>query len=72
MLPAILLALSVTEGQDKTAAKPTDTTKKMLIANERALHNAVADADKASFLSPRRTASWAPGSPNFYQAPSPD
>lgn len=51
ILPAILLALAVTEAQDKTAAKPNDTTEKMLIANERALHAAVAKADKASFLS---------------------
>jgi hypothetical protein len=51
ILPAILLALAVTDAQDKTAAKPNDTTEKMLIANERALHGAVAKADKASFLS---------------------
>ena len=51
ILPAILLALAVTGTQDKTAAKPNDTTEKMLIANERALHEAVAKADKASFLS---------------------
>ena len=50
ILPAILLALAVTAAQDKTA-KPNDTTEKMLIANERALHDAVAKADKASFLS---------------------
>jgi hypothetical protein len=51
ILPAILLALAITGTQDKTAAKPNDTTEKMLIANERALHEAVAKADKASFLS---------------------
>ncbi len=51
ILPAILLAIAVTEAQNKIAAKPNDTTEKMLIANERALHDAVAKADKASFLS---------------------
>jgi hypothetical protein len=51
ILAAILLALAVTEAQDKTAAKPNDTTEKVLIANERALHEAVAKADKSSFLS---------------------
>ena len=51
ILLAILLALAGTEAQDKTAAKPNDTTEKLLIANERALHEAVAKADKASFLS---------------------
>jgi hypothetical protein len=51
ILLAILLALAGTEAQDKTAAKPNDTTEKMLIANERALQEAVAKADKASFRS---------------------
>jgi hypothetical protein len=38
------------EAQNKTAAKP-DETEKMLIANERALQDAVAKADKAAYLS---------------------
>ncbi len=51
IVPAILLALAVTEAQDTAAPKPHDTTEKMLIANEHALHDAVAKADKASFRS---------------------
>lgn len=49
MLSAILLALAVTDAQEKSGAKPMEET--MLIANERALLDAVAKADKASFLS---------------------
>ena len=49
IIPAILLALAVPEAQNKTAAKPDDPTETMLIANERALHAALAKADKASF-----------------------
>jgi hypothetical protein len=51
VLPAMLLMLVVTQAQDKTLAKPNDAADKMLIANERALHDAVARADKASFRS---------------------
>jgi hypothetical protein len=74
ILAAILLALAVTEAQEKTIAKPDDTAEKaliakllgvmeaenkrqaeeilkMLVANERALHRAVASSDKASFQS---------------------
>lgn len=51
MVPVILLALAVAEAQDRTAATPNDAIEKMLIANEHALHDAVAKADKASFLS---------------------
>jgi hypothetical protein len=50
-IPAMLLALAVTHAQDQTAAKADDPFEKMLIANERALHETVAKADKASFLS---------------------
>lgn len=49
MLSAILLALAVTDAQEKSGAKPMEEA--MLIANERALLDAVAKADKASFLS---------------------
>ena len=49
MLSAILLALAVTDAQEKSGAKSMEET--MLIANERALLDAVAKADKASFLS---------------------
>jgi hypothetical protein len=51
VISAMLLALAVTHAQQKTAATPTDTTDKALIANERALYDAVAKADKASFRS---------------------
>ena len=53
MLVAILLAVGVTVAQEKPGAKPTaaGTTETMLIANERALHDAVAKADKPSFQS---------------------
>jgi hypothetical protein len=49
ILPAIVLAVAVTTAQDSYPAKPNDTTEEMLIKNERALHEAVARADKASF-----------------------
>lgn len=49
MLSAILLALAVTDAQEKSGAKPTEET--MLIAHERALLDAVAKADRASFQS---------------------
>ena len=48
---AILLALAVIEAQEKTAVKPTNATDKMLIANEHALLEAVAKADKGTFQS---------------------
>lgn len=51
MLTAILLAIAVADAQDKSAAKPNDAADKMLIANERALQDAVATSDRASFLS---------------------
>jgi hypothetical protein len=47
----VFLTLVVTHAQEKTAAKPNDTTEQVLVANERALQNAVAKADAASFLS---------------------
>jgi hypothetical protein len=50
MMPAILLALTAAEAQEK-GARPRDATEELLIANEHALLNAVARADKASFLS---------------------
>jgi hypothetical protein len=51
ILPAILLALALTGAQDKTVATPKDAAEKMLIANERSLHDAVAKGDKAAFRS---------------------
>ena len=45
-LAAVLLVLAVTHAQEKPGAKPDD---KLLIANERALLDAIAKADKASF-----------------------
>ena len=52
-LAAILLFVGVTNAQQTSAAKPTgaETTEATLIANERALQDAVARADKASFQS---------------------
>jgi hypothetical protein len=51
VISAMLLALAVTEAQQKTLATPNDTTEKTLVANERALYDAVAKADKGSFQS---------------------
>jgi hypothetical protein len=51
VISAMLLALAVTEAQQKTAAPSNDTTEKMLVANERALYDAVAKADKVAFQS---------------------
>jgi hypothetical protein len=51
VISAMQLGLAITEAQQKTVARPDDTTEKILIANERALHDAVTKADKASFLS---------------------
>jgi hypothetical protein len=51
ILPAILLALAVTDQPQKTAATPRDATEDTLLANERALHAAVAKADRATFTS---------------------
>ena len=48
---AVLLALSAPAAQDKPASQATDAIDKMLIANERALYEAVAGGNKASFLS---------------------
>ena len=51
ILPAILLVLAATDRPQQTAAKPPDATQETLVANERALHAAVATADKATFSS---------------------
>jgi len=48
---AILVAMAVVAASHQTAAQPNDATEKMLIANERALQEAVAKADKTSFRS---------------------
>ena len=46
------MALAVANAQAQTAARPkTEADEKLLLANERALHEAVAKADKASFVS---------------------
>jgi hypothetical protein len=50
-LSAMLLALAVTKAQQNTAATPNDTTQEMLVANERALYDAVARADRLTFES---------------------
>ena len=47
---ALVLTLAAPYAQDRTA-KPNDPGVETLIANERALHNAVAKADRASFVS---------------------
>ena len=47
----IPLAIVVAQAQDTTAAKPDEAAGKMLIANERALQDAVAKGDKTSFES---------------------
>ena len=51
ILPAILLVLAATDQPQQTAAKPPDAIQETLAANERALHAAVATADKAAFSS---------------------
>jgi hypothetical protein len=52
MLFAILvMALAATYAQENTGAKPSETSDEALVANERALQNAVAKADKAAFQS---------------------
>jgi len=48
---AILLSLAITDAQEKTSVKASNATEQMLIANEHALLDAVAKADKGSFLS---------------------
>jgi hypothetical protein len=50
ILPAIVLAFAVTD-QPQNPAKPRDATEETLLANERALHAAVAKADRAAFTS---------------------
>jgi hypothetical protein len=53
VLTAILLIAGVTDAQDRSQAKPTapSTADAVLVAKERALLDAVAKADKASFES---------------------
>jgi hypothetical protein len=51
ILTAALLAVSVAHARQTAASQPADTTDATLIANERALLDAVAKADKASFSS---------------------
>ena len=47
---AILLALTAANAQEKDIQRG-ETTEQILVANERALLNAVAEADRAAFLS---------------------
>jgi hypothetical protein len=51
ILPAILMALAVTGQPQKNPAESRDASDEALLANERALHAAVAKADKAAFTS---------------------
>jgi hypothetical protein len=50
-LVAILLTVGVARAQDSAGAKPDETAAKLLIANERALLDAVGKADKSAFES---------------------
>ena len=50
-LTAILLVVTLTYTQEKAGTKPTAATDATLIANERALYDAVAKHDKTAFLS---------------------
>lgn len=50
-LGAIVLAVAVTNAQEKTPGKLDDATQQLLIANERSLYEAVKKRDKASFQS---------------------
>jgi hypothetical protein len=49
LIGAITLAVAVSNAQEKTSGKPDAATQTLLIANERALYEAVANADTASF-----------------------
>ena len=50
-LAAILLTVGMAHAQDSAAAKPDEAATKLLIANERALQDAVGKADKSAFES---------------------
>jgi hypothetical protein len=50
VLPVILLGLAIANAQENRP-KAASAMDEMLVANERALHNAVAKADTAAFLS---------------------
>ena len=47
----LVVLLAATYAQERTGAKPSDTSDEALVANERALQNAIAKADKAAFQS---------------------
>src|SRR5688572_19569672 len=47
----VIMAVTTGDAQDKTASRGDDPTAAILVANERALQNAVAKADKGTFLS---------------------
>jgi hypothetical protein len=49
VLTAVVLGLAITHAQE--SRKPTTATDELVIANERALRDAVAKADKSAFLS---------------------
>lgn len=50
-LGAIVLAIAVTNAQEKTPGKLDDATQQLLVANERSLYETVRRGDKASFQS---------------------
>ena len=51
LVTTVLFALAAAAAQDKPAGQSNDAADKMLLANERALYEAVAGANKAAFLS---------------------
>jgi len=51
ILAALLLVMAAGKAQEKPPQKFDDATGKLLVANERALYGAVANADKAAFES---------------------
>ena len=51
IISAVLTTLAVAQAQNNPAAKPASPLETTLVANERALYNAVAKDDKAAFQS---------------------
>ena len=47
----LAVTIAVAYGQEKPTGKPNDAFEQILIANERALHAAVAKTDKSAFVS---------------------
>jgi len=50
-ISTILLVLTIAHAQEKPAAPPADGTAATILANERALYDAVAKGDRTAFLS---------------------